>query len=85
MTNKQENLQKNMLNDLSIHNIIYMKNLSAQNRIQKEYGELLIDPPPGIQCEPVDDNDIYHWFAIITGPQDSPYEGGYFYLDITFP
>ena len=30
-------------------------------------------------------SDIYHWKAIITGPSDTPYAGGLFYLDIHIP
>ncbi|UJR29245.1 hypothetical protein I4U23_010459 [Adineta vaga] len=30
-------------------------------------------------------NDIYHWQALLIGPEDSPYEGGSFRLDIRIP
>lgn len=64
---------------------INMINLSAQNRLKKEYEELICNPLPGIQCEPVVENSLLHWWAIITGPSDSPFEGGSFILDIIFP
>ncbi|KAJ2466014.1 E2 ubiquitin-protein ligase peroxin 4, partial [Coemansia sp. RSA 2322] len=34
---------------------------------------------------PVDDEDILRWRAVLRGPRESPYEGGYFELRIDVP
>ncbi|CAF3834683.1 unnamed protein product [Adineta steineri] len=31
------------------------------------------------------DNDIFHWQVFLIGPEDSPYEGGKFRLDVRIP
>jgi len=56
---------------------------NAAKRIKKELTEIMLDPPCGCTAGPKGDN-IYEWAATIAGPKDSPYEGGTFYIDITF-
>ncbi len=54
------------------------------NRLQKEHKEMEISPPLNCSAGPIDD-DIFKWQAIIYGPDDSPYSGGIFKLNIDFP
>ena len=42
------------------------------------------DSPWSITAEP-DENDIMLWYAIILGPDDTPWEGGVFKLKFVFP
>ena len=55
----------------------------AMKRLNKEYADFLNDPPTNCPGGPVGE-DLFAWEAIIIGPEDTPYEGGIFKLDIKF-
>ena len=56
----------------------------ADLRLTRELEELVKNPPANCSAGTVD-NDLFNWRASIAGPEDTPYYGGIFSLDIHFP
>ena len=58
----------------------------ALRRIEKELkyfnGE---ECEEGYTAGPIDESDMYKWTATFQGPENTPYEGGTFTLNIEFP
>eukprot|EP00924_Labyrinthula_sp_SR-Ha-C_P007978 maker-scaffold_41-snap-gene-2.34-mRNA-1 protein AED:0.03 eAED:0.03 QI:125/1/1/1/1/1/4/398/151 len=53
-------------------------------RIVKETQRLGVDPVPGIQCS-VDSNNPRWFHVVMTGPNETPYGGGFFKLELFLP
>jgi len=56
----------------------------ASKRLNKELRDITADPAPGCEAAPIGD-DIFNWRAFIEGPADSPYQGGVFEINLSFP
>ncbi|KAF2111862.1 ubiquitin-conjugating enzyme/RWD-like protein [Lophiotrema nucula] len=57
---------------------------AATKRLTKEYATISKSPPPYIIAHPSDHN-ILEWHYILTGPPDTPYDGGQYWGTLMFP
>jgi ubiquitin-conjugating enzyme (huntingtin interacting protein 2) len=58
---------------------------ASTNRIKKEYKEVCDSKgSAGVWAELVDDS-FMHWKGYLTGPENTPYQGGLFVVDISIP
>lgn len=57
---------------------------SAAKRLTKEYANISKSPPPYIIAHPSESN-ILEWHYILTGPENTPYEGGQYWGTLMFP
>ncbi|XP_037282357.2 ubiquitin-conjugating enzyme E2 Z [Rhipicephalus microplus] len=53
-------------------------------RVKRDITDLLTDPPPGVHVVPAEHN-ITVMNALVLGPDDTPYEGGFFHFVIQCP
>ncbi|KAI9839054.1 MAG: Ubiquitin-conjugating enzyme E2 7 [Sclerophora amabilis] len=58
---------------------------TAQKRLLHEYRALTNESPDGILAGPKVEEDLFHWEALIQGPEGTPFEGGVFPATLTFP
>lgn len=58
---------------------------ASQKRLFHEYRLLSTNPPDGITAGPISEDDLYHWEALIQGPEGTPFEGGLFAAELKFP
>jgi len=58
--------------------------MTTLKRLKNEYKKLQKDPVCNCSASPVSKANIMDWQAIIMGPDETPYEGGIFKLDINF-
>eukprot|EP00667_Euglena_gracilis_P028983 EG_transcript_37730 len=58
--------------------------MAASKRLAKELKDAQASDDAEIQLQPVDGN-VYEWRAVLRGPDDTPYEGGYFVVSLRVP
>ncbi|KAI8326108.1 UBC-like protein [Martensiomyces pterosporus] len=61
-----------------------MASKAAAKRLSKEYTLMKKSPPEYITAKPLEKN-ILEWHYILTGPPNSPYDGGEYHGRLIFP
>lgn len=59
-------------------------NNTATARLKQDYMRIMRDPVPYVKAVPLPSN-ILEWHYIVTGPENSPYEGGIYHGKLMFP
>ncbi len=54
-------------------------------RIESELINFSREPLPYLSACLIDENDLHNWKGVIMGPDNSPYAGGAFFFNMTFP
>jgi ubiquitin-conjugating enzyme E2 G2 len=57
----------------------------AQKRLLHEYRAITKDPLEGILAGPASEDNLFVWECLLSGPADTPFEGGLFPCTLTFP
>jgi ubiquitin-conjugating enzyme E2 G2 len=57
----------------------------ASKRLRHESNQIFESQPEGILAGPFNDANMFIWQAYIPGPKETPYEGGVFPAELTFP
>lgn len=57
---------------------------TATARLKQDYLRLMRDPVPYVIAAPLA-NNILTWHYVVTGPVDTPYDGGYYHGKLVFP
>ena len=58
------------------------KKMASTKRISRELADLRNDPPLNCSAGPISEEDVYVWEGVLFGPEDSPYAGGVFKVNI---
>ena len=62
-----------------------MEESDSLKRIIEDLNDIKQNPPAGCFAQPENEEDMYKWQGTIEGPSDTPYHGGYFFVEIKFP
>lgn len=75
---------EDILDTLWVANSVNGNMAALPRRIVKETQRLMQEPVPGISAVP-DESNARYFHVIVTGPEDSPFEGGLFKLELFLP
>jgi ubiquitin-protein ligase len=67
-------------------NIVRVEQTTSARRLQKDLKELEDSTIPlvGVAARPLS-SSLFTWHGNLRGPEGTPYEGGVFHIEITFP